>query len=160
MKKFNIEIKWAIIYVFCYLFWMYFENAMGWHDALIAKQPLLGSLFGIIPILIFILAILDKKKNYFKNEIDWKQGFLSGSILALIIALFTPLLQYVSFEIIAPEYFQKLIDLKVAKKTMTLEAAKDYFNLKSYIYMNVFSALSYGIVLSSIIAYALRTKQK
>ena len=91
---------------------------------------------------------------------DWKQGFLSGSILALIIALFTPLLQYVSFEIIAPEYFQKLIDLKTAKKTMTLEAAKDYFNLKSYIYMNVFSALSYGIVLSSIIAFAFRTKQK
>ena len=81
MKKFNIEIKWAIIYVFCYLFWMYFENALGWHDELIAKQPLLGSLFGILTILIFTLAMLDKKKNYFKNQWIGNKDFYQAPFL-------------------------------------------------------------------------------
>ena len=106
MKKFTIEIKWAVIFTIAGLLWMFLEKKLGWHDALIAKQPIYTMLFSIIAIIIFVLAIKDKKANYYENDIDWKQGFLSGCIVSLIVAILSPLSQYITMEIISPNYFQ------------------------------------------------------
>lgn len=105
-----------------------------------------------------MLAIKDKKKNYYECKIDWKQGFLSGSIVALIVAILSPLNQYISMEIISPNYFQNAINNAVLNNNMSLENAKDFFNLKSYIFQTAFGGLSTGIVTSAIIAYFIKTK--
>jgi len=158
MKKFAVEIKWSAILTIAELLWMLLEKKLDWHDALIAKQPIYTMLFSIVAIILFVLAIKDKKKNYYESKIDWKQGFLSGSIVALIVAILSPLNQYISMEIISPNYFQNAINNAVLNNNMSLENAKDFFNLKSYIFQTAFGGLSTGIVTSAIIAYFIKTK--
>jgi hypothetical protein len=159
MEKFKIEFKWAIIFSICSLFWMYFEKTMGWHDEKVKFQPIFTMLFGIIAIILYTSALLNKKKIYFNNEINWKQGFVSGAILSLIIAAFTPITQFISFEYISPNFFTNMINYKLEHTKMTLEDANRYFTLSNYIYTNTFSTLSNGIVISAIISFFIKSKK-
>lgn len=159
MEKFKIEFKWAIFLSICSLIWMYFEKNMGWHNEKVKFQPIYTMLFGCITIAVYVLALLNKKKDYFKNQMDWKQGFVSGAILSLIIAAFTPIVQFISFEYISPDFFDNIINYKLKHTKMTLEDAKRYFTLSNYIYTNTFSSLSSGIVISALISFILKSKK-
>ena len=159
MEKFKIEFKWAILFSISSLIWMYFEKIMGWHTEKVKFQPIYTMLFGFIAIIIYACALINKKKTYFNNEMDWKQGFLSGAILSLIIAAFTPIVQFISYEYISPDFFTNMINYKIQKTQMPLEDAKKYFTLSNYIYMNTFSSLSYGIVISAIISFFIKSKK-
>ena len=158
MEKFKIELKWALIFSICLLIWMYFEKTMGWHDEKIKFQPIYTMLFGLVSIIIYVLALLDKKKNYYNNTIDWKQGFLSGAILSLAVAVLTPIVLYIIFEYISPAYFTNIISYKIENSKMTLEDAEKYFSLSNYLYTNTFSTLSNGIVMSAIISFFIKSK--
>jgi uncharacterized protein YacL len=158
MEKFKIELKWAIIFSVSLLIWMYFEKTMGWHDEKVKFQPIYTMLFGVIAIIIYVLALLNKKKNYYNNKIEWKQGFLSGAILSLLIAILTPVVLYISFKYISPDYFTNIINYKIENSKMTLEDAKKYFSMSNYMYTNTFSTLSNGIVISAIISYFIKSK--
>ena len=158
MKKFTIEIKWGIAFTIAGLLWMVLEKQLGWHDALIAKQPIYTMLFSFIAILIFIFALKDKKDNYYESNMDWKQGFLSGCIISLVATLLSPLSQYITVEIISPNYFQNAINNAVLNNKMKLEDAKAFFNINSYIFQAAFGGLSMGIVTSAIVAYFIKTK--
>lgn len=159
MKKFAIEIKWGVIFTFASLLWIFIEKQLGWHDELIAKQPIYTNLFGIVAIIIYVLALLDKRKNFFNGIMTWQQGFVSGMIISVVVAILSPLAQYISLEIISPNYFNNLIAYSVENGRMTQENAEAYFNLKSYIIQSFFFSLVVGIVTSAIVALFLRTKK-
>lgn len=158
MEKFKIELKWAVIFSACLLIWMYFEKTMGWHDEKVKFQPIYTMLFGFIAIVIYVLALVEKKKEYYESKIDWKQGFLSGAILSLLVAFFTPVVLFVTFEYISPDYFTNIINYKIENSKMTLEDAQKYFSLSNYMYTNTFSTLSNGIVISAIISFFIKSK--
>lgn len=157
MKKFAIEIKWGIRYFFAYLVWVYIEKMSGYYSEKIDDYLLYSMLFNVIAIFIYIMAIKDKKKNYFNNSMDWKQGAVTGIFMTIVIAILMPLCQIVIHKGMAPEFFTNMIENSVAKGTK-IEDAKSYFNLSSYIFQSVFSALSFGVVISAIVAYFLQTK--
>jgi len=157
MKKFAIEIKWGIRYFFAYLVWVYVEKMSGYYSEKIDDYLLYSILFTFIGIFIYVMAINDKKKNYFNNNMDWKQGSVTGIFMTIVIAILMPLCQIIIHKGIAPEFFPNMIANSVAKGTK-LEDAKAYFNLSSYIFQSVFSALSFGVVISAIVAYFLQTK--
>ena len=75
MKKYKIEIKWAIIFVIASLLWMVLENALGWHDELIQKHPLYTLLFAVVAIAIYVFALIDKKKNFYNGKMNWTDGY-------------------------------------------------------------------------------------
>ena len=158
MNKIAIEIKWGIIFTVSGLAWMYLEKILGWHDELISKHPIYTMLFSIVAILIFVFALKDKKKNYFQNQMDWKQGFLSGCIISLVVTLLSPLSQYITSVVISPNYFKNAIKFAVENNRMTLEDAQAFFNLKSYIFQAAFGGLSMGIVTSAIVAFFMKSK--
>lgn len=153
MSKFRIEIKWAIIFSLATLLWMAFEKSMGWHDVLIEKHAIYTNFFAIIAITVYVLALLDKRKVDFKGKMNWKQGFISGIILSVIISLLSPVTQYITSTFITPEYFTNIIKFAVDSGKMTQEAAESYFSLKSYVIQSVFGALTMGIVTSAIVAF-------
>lgn len=157
MKKFAIEIKWGIRYFFAYLLWVYVEKMSGYYSEKIGDYLLYSLLFYFIAIFIYVLAINDKKKNYFNNNMDWKQGAVTGIFMTIVIAILMPLCQIVIHKGMAPEFFPNMIENSVLKGSK-LEDAKAYFNLSSYIFQSVFSALSFGVVISAIVAYFLQTK--
>lgn len=153
MSKYRIEIKWAIIFALATLLWMVFEKSMGWHDVLIEKHAIYTNFFAIIAVAVYVLALLDKRKVDYNGKMSWKQGFISGIILSVIIAVISPLTQYIISTSITPEYFTNIINFVVDSGKMDQEAAESYFNLKSYILQSLFGALTMGIVTSAIVAF-------
>lgn len=157
MKKFAIEIKWGIRYFFAYLLWVYIEKASGYYSEKIDDYLMYSMLFYFIAIFIYVLAINDKKKNYFHNDMDWKQGAVTGVFMTIVIAILMPLCQIVIHKGMAPEFFPNMIQNTVDKGGK-LQNAQAFFNLSSFIFQSIFSALSFGVVISAIVAYFLQTK--
>ncbi|MBZ9728842.1 DUF4199 domain-containing protein [Salegentibacter sp. JZCK2] len=156
MKNYQIEIKWGVIFFAASLLWMYFEKLMGWHDVLIAKHPIYTNFFGLIAIAIYLFAIHDKRKNFFRGKMSWKQGFVSGVILSIVIALLSPIGQLITHFLISPDFFENAVESSVARNAMKLEDAKAYFNLSSYIVQSIAGALMFGVVTSAIAALILK----
>ncbi|MBE7640461.1 DUF4199 family protein [Salegentibacter sp. BLCTC] len=158
MKNYQIEIKWGIIFFFISLLWMYFEKLMGWHDVLIAKHPIYTNFFGLIAIVIYFFAIYDKRKNFFRGKMSWQQGFVSGVILSIVIALLSPIGQLITHYLISPDFFKNAIENSVARNAMQAEDAAAYFNLSSYIVQSIAGALMFGVVTAAIVALFVKRK--
>lgn len=158
MKKFSIEIKWGIIFSLISLLWMFMEKGLGWHDENIAQHAIYTNLFAVVAIVLYILALLDKRKNFYNGKMTWSQGFISGIIISIVVAVLSPLAQYVTHEFITPDYFSNAIEYSVESGAMTREAAEEYFNLTSYIIQSFFFALVVGVVTSAIIAFFVKKK--
>lgn len=150
MRKIGIEIKWGIIFTLCALLWMVFEKTMGWHDENIADHATYTNLFSIIAVLVFIVAVFDKRKNYYNGRITWLQGFVSGIFITLVVVILTPLSQWITLEWITPEYFDNAIKYAVENNKMTEVEAKDFFNMNSYITQAMIGGLIMGVVTSAI----------
>ncbi|MFT4832727.1 MAG: Mn2+/Fe2+ NRAMP family transporter [Psychroserpens sp.] len=156
MKKYRTEIKWGVIFAISTLVWMYFEKAMGWHDELIAQQLIYTNLFALVAIVIYVQALKEKRNKDFIGKMSWKQGFISGIIISIVVAILTPFTQYIGSTWIAPNLFPNLIDYMVETGKMTEEGATNYFNLKSYMVQGTFGALTMGVVTSAIVAIFLK----
>ncbi len=158
MKQYSIEIKWGLIFFAASLVWMWFEKILGWHGELINKHPIYTNLFAIVAILIFVLALRDKRKNYYNNSMTWKQGFVAGLIISIVVAVLSPLSQYITHSVITPEYFPNAISYSVENGKMNQEQAEAFFNLRSYIMQSTVGALVMGVLTSAIVALFLRKK--
>jgi len=158
MKKFATEIKWGIIFTIAGLLWMVLEKALGWHDTYIDKHAIYTNLFAIIAIAIFVFALLEKRNKDLGGKMTWIQGFVSGIIISVIVAILSPLSQYITHEFITPDYFQNAITHAVENTGMTQENAETLFNFNSYRIQAAFGALGSGIVTSAIISLFVRKK--
>lgn len=158
MKKFAIEIKWAIQFSLLSLVWMIIEKSTGLHDEYISKQAIYTNLFGIIAIAVYFLALRDKKKHYFDGQMDFKQGFISGIILSFIVAMLSPIVQYITFTYITPHFFETIKAYVISHKIQTPAQADTFFSMKSYMIQGIFGALSMGVITSALVALLLKTK--
>ena len=158
MKKYAIEIKWGIIFAIATLLWMMLEKGLGWHDELIDKHMIYTNFFAIVAIAIYVIALLDKRKNYYGGKMTWLQGFLTGLWIAVVVAVLSPLTQYITSTIITPEYFPNVIEASVELGKMTQEKAEKYFTLQNYIIQSVAGALIMGAVTSAIVALFVKKK--
>lgn len=159
MKKFAIEIKWGIRYAFLWILWLFIEKSSGYYEAKIADHALYSMLFIFVTIFVYYVAIKEKKNDFFKGEMSWKQGCVTGIFLTIVMAILTPICQIIFHKAIAPEFFPNMIEYSVSKGN-SRETAENYFNLTGYILQSVFGTLSMGVVLSAIVALFLQTKPK
>lgn len=157
-NKFAIEFKWGVIFTVVALLWMIMERLVGLHDKYIDKQVIYTNLFAIPAIVIFVFALLDKRKNFYNNKMSWIDGFLSGLIVSVIITIFSPLAQYITLKIITPDYFDNIIQYSVESGKMSQQQAEDYFNLSNYMMQSALSGLLMGAVTSAIVALFIRKK--
>lgn len=159
MENIKIEIKWAIFFSIMGLLWMLLEKLSGLHSTYIDYHFYLTNLFAIPAIWVMVLALKDKKNNYYRGNTTYKQGLISGIILSAIIALISPLAQWITSYIITPEYFPNVIKRSVEigyyKTTAQAEAN---FNYKNYAIQGAIGALIMGIVTTAIAMIFLRTK--
>lgn len=160
MSKFAIEFKWAIVFTVVSLLWMFFEKAMGWHGEHIEQHALYTNFFALPAVIVYILAIWDKRENFFNGSMSWKQGFISGAIVSILVAAFSPLAQYIGYVFISPEYFENMIAFRTENDLMKIELAREYFTLSTFMIQSVFFALSAGIVTSAIVALFLKRNPK
>ncbi|MCU4164546.1 DUF4199 domain-containing protein [Carboxylicivirga caseinilyticus] len=158
MSKFRIEIKWAITFFAVIILWTVFEKMIGLHDEHIDIHAKITNLFAIPAILIYILALLEKRRKDFNDKMTWLQGFVSGLIITFIVALLSPLSQVLTHEYLSPQYFDNIIAYSVKNNLSTQVEAEGYFNLTSYIYMSVVGALMMGFITSAVVAFFVKKK--
>jgi hypothetical protein len=161
MKNIKIELKWAIIFSIMALLWMVLEKLCGLHDRYIDYHLYLTNLFAIPAIWVMVLALKDKKKNFYNGQMSYKQGLIAGIILSVFIALISPLTQWITSYVITPEYFPNVIkrsvELGYFKTTTEAEAN---FNYPNYAKQGAIGALLMGIVTTAIAMIFIRTKNK
>lgn len=157
----KIEIKWAINFTIMSLVWMILEKLAGLHSTYIDYHLYLTNLFAIPAIWFIVLALKDKKKNFYSNKITYQQGLISGTILSLFIALISPLSQWVISNIISPEYFPNVIkrSLELGYYNSTTDAEAN-FNYKNYAIQGFFASIILGVLTSAIAMIFIKTKKK
>ena len=161
MKNIKIEIKWAIIFTVMTLLWMVLEKLCGLHGRYIDYHLYLTNLFAIPAIWVMVLALKDKKKNYYGSNMNYKQGLVAGIIISAFIALLSPFTQWITTYVITPEYFPNVIkrsvELGYYKTTAEAEAV---FNYKSYAINSAIFAMIFGVATSAVAMIFLKTKKK
>lgn len=160
MKSRKIEIKWAFIFIAMTLLWMLLEKVSGLHGKYIDYHLYLTNLYAIPAIWVYVLALKDKKRKDFGGNMNYLQGFISGIIITLIVAIFSPLTQWVISYVITPEYFPNVIRRSVEiGYYSTVADAEANFNYKNYAIQSTIAALVMGIVTTAIVMIFLRTKK-
>ncbi len=145
------EIKWGIIFSAAGLMWVCLEFVVGLHDKFIGWHPILTNIFAIPAVIIMVLAILEKRQDL-GGKITFKQAFLCGLGVSIIVAVLSPLAQFLFHRIINPNFFSNAINYAVANHQATLEQAQTYFNLQSYLIQAPIFAVIIGIITSLVIA--------
>lgn len=160
MKHVKIEIKWAIIFSVVALLWMVLEKLCGLHGKYIDYHLYLTNLFAIPAIVVMVMALKDKKKSFYDGQMNYKQGLVSGIILSAVIALISPLTQWITSYVITPEYFPNVIkrsvELGYFKTTAEAEAN---FNYQNYAVQGAIGALVMGLLTTAIAMIFIRTKK-
>lgn len=114
------------------------------------------NIFAVIAIAVYVFALFDKRKNDFNGVMTYKEGFISGLIITLIVALLSPVTQYLVSAFIAPDYFPNIIEYSVTEGIMSRDEAEETFNLRNYIFQGVIGALVLGIITSAVVAFFTR----
>ncbi len=159
MEKFKIELKWGIISAIVFFGWLMVEKTTGFHDAKLRFQPFFGILFIFPHVITYYLALKDKKTNSYSNHVTWQQSFISGIIITVIFAFLTPMILYLFYHILNPDFFKNAVNQLIASDIKKKDFAENYYNLESYIYTTIFNLLSTGIVIAATISYFLKTKK-
>ncbi len=158
MNSIKTEIKWAFIFIAVMLSWMLMEKLTGLYGDHIVWHPIITNFVAIPAITIYVFALLNKRNKDYNGVMTYGQGFKSGLIITVIVTLFTPVTQYLTTEIIAPEYFPNAIAYSVEHELMTQADAEAFFNLKSYMIQSTIGAPIMGIVTTAIVAIFTRKK--
>lgn len=152
MKNTAIEIKWAIIFTLMGLIWVWLEKMVGLHSTHIDQHPVYTNFVAIPAILIYVLALLDKRKRDYQGRMTYGQGLKSGLIITLFVTLLSPASQILVAEWISPAFFGNAIKHAVDSGLMTVTEAENFFNLKNYLIQAVIGAPVMGVITSLLVA--------
>ena len=158
MKKLRFEFKWAIIFNIALLCWMLLEKTMGWHEEAIADNWWFTLLFAPFGILLYLLALREKRRRVYDGKITYRQAFVSGVILSVFIALLSPLTQYITHNFITEEYFNNVIEYSVTNDFMTRSRANEFLHIDNYMWQSFLGALVLGLMVSTVTAFFVRKK--
>jgi len=158
MDRLKVEIKWAFIFIAMTLLWMLLERLAGLHSTYIDKHMYFSNLYAIPAIAVYVFALREKKRKL-GGTMTYKQGTISGLIITAIVAIFSPLTQWIVSTLITPEYFSNIIAYSVSSGLyQTPEAAAAYFNLQNYIVQNAVSTVVMGIITTLVVALFVKSK--
>lgn len=161
MKKISIEIKWAVIFSLMGLLWMLMEKLSGLHGRYIDYHLYLTNLFYIPAIYVLVLALKDKKKHFYNGQMTYVQGLISGILLSVLVALISPLTQWITTYIITPEYFPNVIKRSVELGYYkTIAEAEANFNYINYAKQGAIGMLFMVILNTAIAMIFIKTKNK
>ena len=140
------------------LIWMFLERLTGLHSTNIDYHPIFTNLILLPVIAIFVMALKDKRKNFYNGSMNYRQAFFAGLIITIIVTVLNPLTQYFISTVISPHFFDNAINYAVENNKMTQVDAEQYFNLKTYIIQGTLGSLIMGLVISAIVSLFIKSK--
>lgn len=160
IRKYKIEIKWALIFSVASLVWMMIERLTGLHSTHIAQHATYTNLFAIPCIGIYVWALIQKRNASFTRRITHLQAFVSGLIMTGIITLLSPLTQVITSYVITPYYFGHAITYAVQQNELTLAEAEAFFSLGNYIKQALIGAPVMGLFTSALAAFFIGRRKR
>jgi len=158
MKKFSIEFKWAALATLAALVWMFIGKAMGFHAEKVRYEVLHEMLFSFLLFIFYWLGIRQKKKEYFQGIMSWQQAFMTGLVMCVMMALFFPIVQFITFNQVSPHFMETLQAALVNDANMTVEEAQKNASFDLFLRNGVMNNLSFGVIFTTILSYVLKTK--
>lgn len=159
MDMIKIEIKWALIFSLMTLAWIFIEKIAGLHSENIDLHPYLTNIFAVPAIIVMVLALKDKKKNFYNGSMTYMQGLISGVILSAFISILSPLTQWIITNVISPDFFKNMIDFTLdLGYYKTQEDAEAYFNYENYAKQSAIGAFVMGVITTAVAMILLQTK--
>ncbi len=160
MRKFSIEFKWAAIATLAALIWMFIGKAAGLQTDLqkVRFEVLHEMLFSFLLFIFYWLGIYQKKKEYYHNIITWQQAFFTGLVMCILISMFFPIVQFITYNQISPDFMENLKQALVLDGRMNEEEAAKNASFDLFIRNGVMNNLSFGVIFTTIIAYFIKTK--
>lgn len=159
----HIEIRFAVLISLLMLLWLILEYVVGLHDRFIQYHPAITLFALVIPVACSYLAIKEKTIQL-SGAITFKQAFETGFFIAVFAAVLTVPTQFMFHKLVNPDFFRTMIDYSCARAAslhMDVPKAKEeatmYFNLPSYIVQCFFSTLFFGVIISLVMAWRMRT---
>jgi membrane-associated HD superfamily phosphohydrolase len=139
------------------ILWIALEKLTGLHDQHIKWHPYLTLLIAIPAVWIYVLAIREKRQEL-GGQMTFKQIFIFGLLIGIVVALLTPLAQWICFTYITPNYFQNAIQTGLAQG-YKLEDLQANFNARSYRLQGIIGGVVMGALTSLILGAIMRTKK-
>ena len=115
MKKLPIELKWALIISGADLVWTLIERILGWHSTHIENHENLQMYFLIPLVLLLFFALREKRLVDWDDNMTWMEGLRSGFVIAIFVTLLTPLVDWLSYNVISPDYFENFINDRIER---------------------------------------------
>lgn len=153
----KIEIKWGLIFSFVSLLWITIGYLFGFQTKYPTMHVVFSMLFAIPAILMMYLGIAEKRRVN-GDKISFKQAFITGLGISIVVALLTPVVQYIFHKFINPGFFERMIEVAIAGG-QSLQQAEATFNLKMYAFGGAIFGLIIGAITSLILAAILRSKE-
>ncbi len=158
MSNFRTEIKWGFLFTTMMILWMLGERLAGLHGENIARHATWSNAVLVPALTIYGLALRDQRENSYDGTMTWAQGFRAGAIITAVVALLTPLTQWLTSAVISPDYFANTIEYGVSSGQTTQENAEAFFNRKNYIILSFIMSIVMGLTTTAIIALFVRRK--
>lgn len=155
MKR-TTELKWGLIFVAVTLLWMGLERLAGLHGPRIEHHATWTNLFAVPAIVVYVLALRDKRERDRGGTMTFGQGFVSGLFVTAVVAVLAPISQWLIHTVISPDYFANAIAAADRLSTSSRAEAEAYFNLGNYIRLSVAGALGMGVVTAAVVAFFVR----
>ncbi|MGB5979687.1 MAG: DUF4199 domain-containing protein, partial [Cyclobacteriaceae bacterium] len=140
--------------------WMVLERSTGLHGEHISQHYIYTNLFAIPAILIYVMALRDKRKNYYGGYITFRRAFTSGAIITVILMVLSPVSQLIVHYLITPDYFQNISEYAVSQGEMTRPEAENYFNIATYIMQSIIFTAAIGLLTSAIVSFFIKRTKK
>ena len=155
MKKFNIEIRWAVIFAGMTLLWAIGGKIIGFDNAKIKYSFVFNTLILVPGFVIFLLEAFAKRKSQ-NGIITYKQALFSGFTLSVFIMCLGIFTTIITTKIISPDYFSNAIAFYTDNRSMTGEQAVQQFNLQAFIIQGIFGAIITGVLFSLVTSAIVR----
>lgn len=159
MRKYSIEFKWAAIATLSALIWMFIVKYMGFHHVDKIRYVVgFDVLYNLVLILIYYLGIRQKKYEYYQGVITWQKAFFTGLVMCIMITFFFPIIQYITFNQVTPDFMATLRTALQTQTSMPLEETIKNSSFDLFLRNGVTNNLSFGVVIVAIISYFIQTK--
>lgn len=163
---FKIALKYGLLIVVFLFLWLTLEYMVGLRTDYVRFHPLATLLSLVIPLLFLYYGMREAQKSYRGvEEFTYGKAFQTGILITLVVAVLSPIGQWLFFSVLAPDFFdsmqpnveaQKLsqdIDAEVARRE-----GEEPMYLSAYLMQSALGYLIAGVVMSAILAIFVRDK--
>ncbi len=151
----KLELKWGVIFAAMQLIWLSLEFLFGFHDKHISWHPIVTNFIAIPSIIIMVLAIREKR-SALDGRITFAKAFLCGLGVSIVVAVLSPLVQIIFFQLINPNFFASMIKYATENGQATLEVAQANFNFNNYLLLGAIGSVIMGAITTLVIAAVIK----